>query len=251
MIWDELTSPQLAELDKKTPVLLVLSATEQHGPHLPLATDRLIGEHFARTLHEALPDRVLLLPTVSVGCSTHHMDFAGSLTLTHDTFVAQVSDTVDSVIAHGFTNVVLLNSHGGNQGVGQVLVETLGIRYPQANVVLATWWRMASASLIGLNESGRHRTGHAGEFETSLMLLIAPHLVREDQLEKGAHTQTYSWAEGDMLYAPRVSYFRTMKEMTTNGVYGDPTAASREKGERITERVVEELTRVVTDLYPA
>ena len=247
MIWDELTSPQLAELDKKTPVLLVLSATEQHGPHLPLATDRLIGEHFARTLREALPDQVLILPAVSIGCSSHHMDFPGSLTITHDTFVAQVSDMVDSVIAHGFNNVVLLNSHGGNQGVGQVLVEKLGIRYPQANVVLATWWRMASASLIGLNESGRHGTGHAGEFETSLMLLIAPHLVRE-AIGKGQHRQTHSWAEGDMLYAPRVSYFRTMKEMTANGVYGDPTFATREKGERITELVVEELAKITTDL---
>ena len=247
MIWDELTSPQIAELDKQIPVVLVLSATEQHGPHLPLATDRLIGEHFARVLHETLPDKVLVLPSVSIGCSSHHMDFPGSLTVGHNTFIHPVEEIVESVMAHGFTNILMLNSHGWNQGVGQVLVEKLGIKHPESNIVLATWWRI-TADLKALNESGKGGTGHACEFETSLVLLMAPHLVHMDKLAKGAHNDTFPWAEGDMLNAPKVSYFRTMREMTSNGVYGDPSFASKEKGELITKLVVEHLKGIINDL---
>ncbi len=248
MIYDELTSPQIAKLDKNIPLILVLGATEQHGSHLPLATDRLIGEHFARTLHEQTPDKVLLLPTVAVGCSDHHMDFSGSLTLSHDAFMKQVEAIVSSVIKHGFKNIILLNSHGGNQGVGQVLVEKLGGQFSAINIALVTWWKLAGSSLAELNESGPHGTGHAGEFETSLLLLIAPHLVHLDKFEKGLHSDTFSWVKGDLLQGPKVSMYRSIKEMTANGVYGDPSLASKEKGKRITDLVLKGLKGIVTDL---
>lgn len=251
MIWDELTTLDFEGMDRTIPVLLIMSATEQHGPHLPLATDRLIGEHFARSLHEKMPDDILILPAMSIGCSDHHMDFFGSLTLNHGTFMNQVEDMVRSVIHHGFTNIVLLNSHGGNQAVGQVLVEKLGNTYPDVQLVMATWWKLGNTKLGLLNEGGAMSTGHAGEFETSLMLLIAPHLVREASYEKGKHSKTYPWAEGDMLHPPKVALYRSIKEMTSNGVYGDPTHASRAKGVEITEMVLENLQRIVLDLKEA
>ncbi len=251
MIYDELTSVQIEGIDKRIPLILVLSATEQHGPHLPLATDRMIGEHFAHTLHQQIPEKVLLLPTVSVGCSDHHMDFSGSLTLSHETFISQVEDIVASVVKHGFKNIVLLNSHGGNQGVGQVLIEKLGYRFSQINLALVTWWKLDGKLLSDLNESGPNGTGHAGEFETSLLLLIAPHLVQLDKLEKGKHSKTFPWATGDMLKGPMVSLYRSIKKMTSNGVYGDPTHASKEKGEQITKIVVEKLNEIVVDLLKA
>ncbi len=248
MIWDEATTFEFEKIDRKTPVLLVISATEQHGPHLPLATDRMIGEHFARSLHNKIPNDVLILPTVAVGCSGHHMDFSGSLTLSHNTFMCQVEDLVNSVVHHGFSNIVLLNSHGGNQAVGQVLVEKLGARYDNFNIVLATWWKLAGEGLKALNEGGTMTTGHAGEFETSLMLLIAPHLVKTDKFEKGKHSKTYTWAEGDMLQPSKISLYRSIKQMTINGIYGDPAMASVEKGEQITNIVVQGLQQIVSDI---
>ena len=123
MIWDQLTSPEIDALGRRIPVVLPIAATEQHGSHLPVATDRMIGAHFAHQLHLAMPDQVLILPAVGIGCSKHHMDFTGTLTLSHETFILQVEEIVQSVIHHGFSSIILLNSHGGNQGVGQVLVE--------------------------------------------------------------------------------------------------------------------------------
>jgi len=248
MIWDELNTIQLDKLDRNLPVFLLLAATEQHGPHLPLATDRLIGEHFLKCLNNEIPNKVLIVPTISIGCSSHHMDFSGTLTLKHSTFSKQVEDIVRSVIKHGFTSIILFNSHGGNQAVGQVLVEKLGFNNPKKNILMVTWWKLASESLIKLNESGKGGVGHACEFETSLMQLIAPQLVDQDRLEIGKHNPTFPWAEGDMLRGATASLYRSTKEMTTNGVFGNPKYASIEKGEKITKLIVNGLKNIVTDL---
>ena len=249
MLWDQLTSPELYALDRKIPVVLPIAATEQHGPHLPLATDRMIGEHFCHQLHLHMPEKVLILPAVAVGCSEHHMDFAGSLTFRHETYLKLVEDLLHAVIYNGFHKILILNSHGGNQGIGQVILEKVGKRYPKRKLVLATWWRLAHESLSQITESGRGGVGHAGEFETSLMMLIKPDLVQTAKLEKGQNVPTYNWAEGDMLRGAKAGFYRTMKQMTPNGVYGDPTVASAEKGQRITKAVVDALGELVGDLF--
>lgn len=249
MIWDQLTSEQLQALDRNIPVLLVVSATEQHGPHLPLATDRLIGEFFSRKLDEVFSDRILLLPAVAVGCSDHHMDFAGTLSLSHESFRNQVRDIICSVIRHGFHKIILLNSHGGNQAIGQVLLEQLGNEHPGIHLVMVTWWRAAMEELYRITETGPGGVGHAGEFETSLMLLIAPELVVKEKIYPKTNRPTFRWAEGDMIRGAVASYFRNMKTMTVTGVFGEPTVASREKGQQITEAVVAALSQVVEDLY--
>ena len=123
MNWDQLTSPEIDALDRSIPVILPVAAIEQHGLHLPLATDRMIVEYFCQQLNEAIPDQVLILPVMSVGCSEHHMEFTGSLTLKHDTFQQQAEDILGSVVVHGFKNLIIYNSHGGNLGISQVIVE--------------------------------------------------------------------------------------------------------------------------------
>ncbi len=249
MIWDQLTSKQLAAVSRNVPVVLNLAATEQHGGHLPLSTDRLIGEFFCLQLEQKIPDQVLILPPVAVGCSAHHMEFAGSLTLTHSTFIAVVTDLLASVMHHGFRKIVLFNSHGGNQAVMQMLLEKLGSSHPSLHIAGVTWWNLARGRLKEITGGGLGATGHACEFETSLMQVIAPDLVNVKEIVKGERVPTFDWAEGDMLNGAPTSYFRTMKSMTPNGVYGDPTLASPEKGDRITAAVVEAFKKVVTDLY--
>ena len=248
MIWDQLTSARVDSLDRSIPVILPIAATEQHGSHLPLATDRMIGAHFAHQVHLEKPEQVLILPAVAIGCSEHHMDFAGSLTLTHQAFSQQVRQIIQSVIHHGFRNIILLNSHGGNQGIGQVIVEQLGYKYANCQFVMMSWWQLAKDGLLPLNETGFGGVGHAGEFETSLMLLIAPELVHTEQIVLGANQPGFDWAKADLLHGPKASHYRTMKQLTPNGVFGDPRSASAEKGEQITQVVVEQILMVVRDL---
>jgi len=247
MYWDQLTSPQIDRLDRRVPVILPMAATEQHGPHLPLATDRLIGEHFCRELNERMPEGILVLPSMSVGCSDHHLDFAGSLSLRHETFIRQATDVLKSVIAHRFARIVLLNSHGGNQGVGQVVLESVGYAHPEVKVMMATWWKVAAEDLTSLNESGPGGIGHAGEFETSLMMLIAPGLVDVSAAQPRANLTTFTWAEADLIRGSGAGVYRRMREMTSNGAFGDPLTGSAEKGRDITDLVVDALAAIVTD----
>jgi creatinine amidohydrolase len=249
MNWDQLTSQEINALDRNIPVILPVAATEQHGAHLPLATDRMIAEYFCQQLHEDIPDKVLILPVMGVGCSEHHLDFTGSLTLTHDTFLRQAEEILGSVAHHGFKNLIIYNSHGGNLGIGQVIVEHFGNRHPQCRVVLATWWKIAAGALADLNETGEGGVGHAGEFETSLMMLIAPGLVHHDKIEGKKNQQTFDWATGDLLRGPKASLYRSMKTQTPNGVFGDVRMVSAEKGQKITDIAVSALKKIVLDLF--
>jgi creatinine amidohydrolase len=249
MIWDQLTSPEIDMLDRSIPVILPVAAIEQHGAHLPLSTDRMIVEYFCQQLHEDIPDKVLILPSMGVGCSEHHLDFTGSLTLQHDTFLRQAEDMLGSVAHHGCQNLLIYNSHGGNLGISQVIVEHFGNRHPQCRIVLATWWKIASEALFELNETGEGGVGHAGEFETSLMMLIAPELVHHDKIEGKKNQQSFEWANGDLLRGPKASLYRSMKTQTPNGVFGDVRMVSAEKGQKITDIAVGALKKIVLDLY--
>ncbi|MEM6633016.1 MAG: creatininase family protein [Bacteroidota bacterium] len=248
MIWDQLTTFELDAIDASTPVILPIAATEQHGPHLPLATDRMIGEFMCQQLHNALPNRVLVLPSMQVGCSDHHMDFSGTLTLSHRNFLDCASDLLSSAAHHDFYNFIIFNSHGGNQGIGQVLLEDFGYENPDYNVVFTTWWRLAHEALMDITITGPGGVGHAGEFETSLMLYIAPELVRKDLIIKGENQDTFNWNDADMLRGSKAGLYRAMDEMTPNGVFGDPTSSSATQGELIVEAVVKELVQVVEDM---
>jgi creatinine amidohydrolase len=248
LIWDRLTSPEIAALPKETPVLLPLAATEQHGPHLPLATDRLIAERLARALEQRVPERLLVLPVVWAGCSEHHMGFSGTLSIRHETFASAVIELLQSVASHGFRNLLMLNAHGGNSGIARVILERFGSAHPECNVVVTEWWRVAAEALSGLSETGPGGVGHACEFETSLVLHLAPELVRTDAIPDGGNVPTYRWAEGDMLRAAPAVLYRSFRAMTSNGVYGQPSAATAEKGAAIERAVVEALEEVVRSL---
>jgi creatinine amidohydrolase len=248
MIWQDLASPEFYALDRATPVVLPVAAVEQHGPHLPIATDRVIAEHFADRINARLGSSVLILPTVAVGCSGHHMSFAGSLSLRHETFLSVCEQYLESAQAHGFRNFLVLNSHGGNRGICQVLLEKFGADHPDCQIAVASWWRAAAEALMPLNESGPGGVGHACEFETSLMLHIAPESVRMAAIGPMASISTFEWAEEDLLRTSRISLYRTMKQITSNGVWGDPTRATAAKGKQITDIVCDALSAVVNDL---
>jgi creatinine amidohydrolase len=248
MIWQDLASPEFRSIDRVTPVVLPVAAVEQHGPHLPIATDRIIAEHFSNQMNARLGSSVLILPTVAVGCSEHHMEFAGSLSLRHETFLNICQQYLTSAHAHGFRNFFVLNAHGGNRGICQVLLEKFGADYPDCQIAVATWWRIAAEALFPLNETGAGGVGHACEFETSLMLYIAPQSVRMEAIEPKANMPTFEWAEEDLLRASRVSLYRSMKQITPNGVWGDPTRATAAKGEQISSFVCDALSVVLREM---
>jgi creatinine amidohydrolase len=252
MKWELLTTVQLAALSRDVPVVMNIAAIEQHGPHLPLATDSLIGAHFLERLDERLPEDLLVLPQVKVCCSGHHMDFDGTLTVRHETLMHYVLDILDSIAAHGFRKFVLFNSHGGNEAIGRVILEKWGAAHPRLQVYFLTWWRVAARELAQIQESGFGGVGHACEFETSLLQYFAPELVVGEQIRAARIQPTFPWAETDMLNASCGTVYRSIKEISGGtGVVGSPTHASAEKGRRISAVVVTQLARMLSDIRAA
>lgn len=247
MIWDQLTTEETKKINKELPVVLLLCATEQHGPHLPLSTDRLIGEHFIQELNKQAEKDFIWLPTIPVGCSEHHMDFSGTLTFSHTVFKAIIEEMVKCMIVHGFKNFLFINSHGGNQGIGQVILEALGNQHHGCHFSLVTWWKLATQELKDVNKSGPGGTGHAGEFETSLMLHISPDLVRLDKITPVSE-QKFDPLVGDMITPPSFSYFQTIKNISANGVVGNPSFSSKEKGKKISQIITSKLVDIITNL---
>lgn len=249
MRWQNMTTKEIAEVPRNIPLVINIAAIEQHGPHLPLETDAVIGAHFLDQLDRRIPDEVLILPQISVCCSEHHMDFPGTLSVSHETLLNYLNDILSSAVRHGFRSVLIFNSHGGNQAIGQVALEQFGAAQPDCNIVFATWWSLAGPEISKLRESARGGTGHACELETSLMMHIDPRSVRGDVLPGHSNVPTFDWGKTDMLIGKRATLFRTMKETSGgSGIVGDPSLATAEKGQQITDQVLGQLECVVRDL---
>jgi len=232
---DKVTWPEVrAEIEGgRDTVVLAFGATEQHGPHMPLATDSLLGDRLAHDLADRLD--AFVAPTVRVGCSAHHVGFAGTMSVGDETFHALVGDLVRSLAAGGFRRIVLVPTHGGNFAPLAAALEKLGevegVRV-DALTDLSVLFQIAILGQdehgVPLNEGGLH----AGEWETSLMLALHPDLVKMDRAEAG-FTGDPQEAVGTLFRDEGVA------ALAANGVLGDPAQASAEHGRRYWDRAVE------------
>lgn len=237
----ELTWPEVKELDKEKLVpVYPIASFEQHGPHLPLLTDTLETEDIVGRLDRRLPEDVLCLPTQWLGYSFHHKRLA-CLTATSETHINLITETVACLIEAGFPKAMIVNGHGGNESDMAVALQKLKEQYPESRVYGVSYYKVAHQRLEKIREAGPHGWGHAGEMETSMMLVIRPDLVKEEVPGKdGWHPESEHGEE--------VAQFLRIDEMTEQGVYGDPTYGTAEKGERMLEASAESLAEVVRDI---
>ncbi|HEY1356679.1 MAG TPA: creatininase family protein [Thermoleophilaceae bacterium] len=238
---DKLTWPEVkAELEAgRDTVVVAFGATEQHGPHMPLATDALLGDELARLVADRLD--AFVAPTVRVGCSAHHLDFPGTLSLEESTFGAIVGDLVRSLARGGFRRVVLLPTHGGNfaplaAALGGLSVDGVEI---VALTDITALLRIANVGAeeydVPLGEGGLH----AGEWEASMLMALEPSLVRMDRAEAGF--------TGDLQEAVERMFAGGTKAVSENGAIGDPSRASVEHGRRYWDVAVESVMEQIED----
>ena len=181
LLFEELTRVQLREVAPSAVAVLPVGATEQHGPHLPSGTDAMHAEHVARAAAARVAAQipVVVTPTLAFGSSPHHLPFGATLSLTSQTFGSVLHDLCTSLIGGGFRQIFILNGHGGNHELIQVAARDLALAYP-VSVAAGSWWAIAWDALVagGACEAGR-LPGHAGAFETSVVLALRPELVHE------------------------------------------------------------------------
>ncbi len=238
MKWEDMSARDLQALPRDVPVVLPTAAIEQHGPHLPTGTDSFIAEGIASTLDKACGERLVILPVQRIGVSEHHMALGGTLTLTHATFQAAVTETLHSLARHGFRRVLVLNCHGGNQAIGGVIAEQAVQRWPEMQVLFTSWWRAGADRLKGLVEGAFPSVGHACEFETSLMLALRPGLVNMKLAVDDGLPHPASLLRGDLFSGPAATLAVSFDKLTKQGVYGRATLANAQKGERILSETV-------------
>ena len=239
----DLTWPALDTLSKDTPVVFPVAALEQHGGHLPLFTDSLLLGEIARRAAESLGRRVLFAPLLWLGNSDHHLDFPGTLSAPPRAYLDLLAGLLENFVQHGFRRLVLLNGHGGNDVPGRQAVFEVRQRHRRRSdllLLLATYWQLGSQPWEAEPRLEQRRMGHACEWETSMMLCIAPHLVRDFKtLEPVAFGNAFEPAARGWITQDR----------TTPGHIGQPNVASAGKGETLlrvfSNDVVHLLERVI------
>ncbi|MEU9122581.1 creatininase family protein [Streptomyces sp. NPDC048506] len=204
----------------RRPVLAVLpiGSFEQHGPHLPLTTDTVVACTIARELAAAHP--VLLLPPLTVSCSHEHADWPGTVSISARTLHAVVTDVADSLRRSGIGTLILVNGHGGNYVLRNVVQESGGSGLRMALFPGTADWE-AARTRAGVQTSG-HSDMHAGEVETSILLHAHPELVKD------------GYPSADCTADDRKHLLTLgMSAYTASGVIGRPSLASADKGREL------------------
>ena len=245
--WANLKAHELRALAANNAVVIVpVAAMEQHGPHLPVQVDsRLVTEVSHRAAHKAQGDRpTVVLPVIWTGLSEHHMPFGGTITFDYQTLFSVFRCIVDSVRRHGFTDVLILNGHGGNIDASKLIAQDLTLDFSEMTVVAATYW-LEAASRLGPLLEDQSNVLHAGEAETSMILQLEPDLVDDSDLAShrtDADLSFLTTGEGSFRW-------RNLTAVTANGVLGDPSTATAAKGEQLLEASSDAISELITNPF--
>lgn len=220
----ELSWPTVEALNKDAPVVFPIAALEQHGHHLPVFTDSMLLGEIVRRAAERLKDKVLFAPLMWLGNSDHHIDFPGTLSARPRTYLELINGLANDFIRYGFKRIVFVNGHGGNDVPGrQALFEVRQQHRDRKDLLLllATYW-----DLGGKVDETFHQKGmsHACEWETSMILRLAPHLVGNYKKAEPVEPGT-GFTPGFRAW--------TTPDRTKAGHIGWPNTASAEKGEKL------------------
>ncbi|MDX1748402.1 MAG: creatininase family protein, partial [Halobacteriales archaeon] len=181
--WAGMTYPEIRQVAEAAGSILVVptGSLEQHGRHLPTATDTILADAVATLGAERasadLP--VIVTPPVWTGFSPHHLPFGGTVTLTVESLLHLLEDVAETAIENGFDALLFVNGHGGNTSVLGAAVSSIGSGNPEVQVLSINYARLAAPFIDEIRESDTGGMSHGGEFETSLMLHLRPELVRE------------------------------------------------------------------------
>jgi creatinine amidohydrolase len=251
--WDALSSQDFAHIHPARAVaVLPLGATEQHGPHLPLNVDTVLVDGVVREAltHLGPQDPVLVLPTQTLGLSTEHIAFAGTLTLSPQTVISQWCDLGASVARAGVKKLLLFNAHGGNVGLMEVVARELRAQHGLI-VYCSSWYNLPiDAQVMAQFSDHEHRFGiHAGDIETSMMLALAPELVDMTKAQNFASTSEQRAATNPILGNGRSAKLGWhIQDYNPQGAVGNAAAATAAKGAAVVKSAGEQLAKLLQEL---
>jgi len=240
ILLERMTSPQVKKAIEAgfQTVVFACGATEQHGPHLPLFVDSEHGTRLSREVASRI-GKALVAPTIRIGCSDHHLDFSGTISIKKATLESLLFDYCSCLKMHGFTKIFIIPSHAGNMAPIEEMLERLKeaigsevkiIAYTSVSGLLQIWKNVVDYE-CGFSEKVG---GHADIAESSIMLVLHPDLVHVDKAEIGC------------LETPTPAFLERMfregfSSVSPNGIMGDPTGMSTDIGKHCIESLSEML----------
>jgi creatinine amidohydrolase len=215
--------------NKERRIIIPLGSIEQHGPHLPITTDTIIAEYLAYQISKKISSYVL--PTIPYGVSYEHKPFF-NISISNDLVSELLSQICVSLGENGFHYVIILNGHHGNMGALQYVPQKVVKNNPRVNVFGINYWELIEREF-----------DHAGFVETSLMLAIKPKLAQMQKTKKG-------YVDAKRLHATYSTFLNNPSsfKITKNGVWGDPTKASKKEGNKIITVTIKNLVRSIKEL---
>ncbi len=248
--FERMTSPEVAQAcDEAGGIAIIpIGAVEVHGPHLPVGTDSI--ETYEIGLRAAREAEVVITPLVWYGNSRAFMDFPGTITIRPEVLQELTRDVALSLIQQGFDKIILLDGHGGNYGVLDLLIEEIHLD-TSALICHVRAWELAS---VPKPEGTPPYDGHGGSSETSVMMVLCPEDVDESKfvdsppdIELTKYGSVFPSPSGAYSKGP-VVFPLSMGEMVEHGHHGDPQWGSKERGEALMRVKVEALVEFLKEL---
>lgn len=228
-----LTTREIAAMEKEEAlIVLPVGAIEQHGPHMPVYTDTLIGEALMAEAFEHLPEDapIWLMPSISYGKSTEHAEFPGTFTLSAHTLMMVLQDIAASLARSGFKKLLLFNTHGGNADLLGMMAREIRISTGLAVYRLDPGAVHYSDSFTDDEEKACGI--HAGDVETSLVMAVCPKWVHSElavrEMPKFPQSPSFSFRSKSFAWV--------MKDISRSGIAGDATKANPERGEAMLKK---------------
>jgi creatinine amidohydrolase/Fe(II)-dependent formamide hydrolase-like protein/7-cyano-7-deazaguanine synthase in queuosine biosynthesis len=243
-LFGELTWPLAkARLESTDTALLPVGAIEQHGPHLPLDTDAWDADHLCKEVARRCSDpRPLVLPLIAYGVSYHHQDFPGTLSISPETLSRMVHEIGVSAARHGIVKLVIINGHGGNGPTLQYAAQM--INRDTHIFTCVDSGDTSDADIAALTETPNDV--HAGEVETSTSLATRPELVNMKLARKAVPRFSSQYLDFSSRHS--IEWYAHTGKLSKSGVLGDPTKASREKGEKYWQVMIDHLVRFIEQI---
>lgn len=255
--WSDLTTLEFAQrqasgVAENTVAVLPVAAIEQHGPHLPLSVDATLVDGLIAAALSHLPESldVLFLPTQAVGKSNEHIRFPGTLTLSAQTLIALWTEIGESVARAGVRKLLLLNSHGGQVSVMDIVARDLRTR---CNLIVysTNWFDLPLGDeATGLFPPEEHRFGiHAGDIETSMMLALRPQHVdmsRARDFRSASQDRAASYPILGNGRSARLGW--QMQDYHPAGAAGNAARATADKGQKVVDAAARQLVLLLQEV---
>jgi len=250
-----LTWTDIQDMPDKENVVIIqpIGAIEQHGPHLPLVVDSaiataVIGKALAKLdCPESPYVPAYALPPLCYGKSNEHWHFPGTITLSATTLITVLTEVAESLYRSGFRKLVLMNAHGGQPQIMEIVARDLHQKYPDFLIFPLFTWKAPHNAKDLISPYEAEYGIHAGDAETSVLLAILPEQVKMARAVKeypqGLPVGSLLSMEGKLPFA------WVTRDLSTSGVIGDATVATKEKGEKLLETVSDGWVQVIKDIY--